>query len=220
MAVLFLVVPLYDDSKRQLAARYPDMNPAWNHMGSAIAAGIASDVICNPMFVVRTRLQTEALHSSGKQQTMVQTARALLHEAGGSPRIFWRGMTANMLGLSHVAVQFPVYEVLKKRFRGEEKHVSALDVLLASGLSKMTASLISYPHEVIRSRMMDSRERVKFVDTCRRIFVVEGWAGFYAGLPISMIRVIPNTCITFMSYEFLCRWSRQKIKEYRRGEVL
>ena len=74
-------------------------------MAAAIMAGTISDIVCNPMFVVRTRLQTEALHGTGEKQSMIQTARALLVESGGSPLIFWRGMTANLLGLSHVAVQ-------------------------------------------------------------------------------------------------------------------
>ena len=96
-------------------------------MGSAVLAGAVSDIVCNPMFVVRTRLQTEALHNmlgngaSGvasersKYSGILKTALSLYKEGG--PFIFWRGMTANLMGLSHVAVQFPVYEQLKKTLR-------------------------------------------------------------------------------------------------------
>lgn len=42
---------------------------------------------------------------------------------------------------------------------------------------------------------MDARTRVGFIETCRRVYAGEGAAGFYAGLPITLIRVIPNTCI-------------------------
>ena len=182
-------------------------------MSSAVMSGIVSDIVCNPMFVVRTRLQTESLHGT-HGHGIIQTTKALYQEGG--PLIFWRGMTANMLGLSHVAVQFPVYEKLKKTLRGPHKrHESALDLVFASGLSKMSASLLTYPHEVIRSRMMDSRQRVGFWQTCRTIHRTGGWLEFYAGLPISLIRVIPNTCITFMTYELLSRWARGKIKDYR-----
>jgi solute carrier family 25 folate transporter 32 len=187
-------------------------------------AGGISDVICNPMFVVRTRLQTEALHdivergvgqASGVRRPtgMIQTAKSLYSEGG--PLVFWRGMTANLMGLSHAAIQFPVYEQLKKTFRHDKEHESALDLLLASGLSKMTASMISYPHEVIRSRMMDARAGMGFVQTCQSIYTQEGMVGFYAGLPVSMIRVIPNTCITFLTYELILRYARTKIREHR-----
>ena len=60
---------------------------------------------------------------------------------------------------------------------------------------------------------MDARTRVGFVETCRRIYAGEGMAGFYAGLPITLIRVIPNTCITFVTYELFLRWAREKLQE-------
>jgi solute carrier family 25 folate transporter 32 len=148
-------------------------------------------------------------------------------------------MTANLLGLSHVAIQFPLYEQLKVQLRGPHKpHESPTDLLLASSLSKMMASLVSYPHEVIRSRMMDSREvrhhqpspqhpplptavttttvtTTTFTGTCRSIYQAEGVRGFYAGLPISLVRVIPNTCVTFVTYELLLRWCTRQRERHR-----
>jgi solute carrier family 25 folate transporter 32 len=211
--------PLYDDFKRTWTEKHPDVSPTWIHMGSAVGAGVISDVICNPMFVVRTRLQTEALHSimpvdAGsvpKKMSMLATARSLYHEGG--PLIFWRGMTANLMGLSHVGVQFPLYEKFKKSLRQHKTHESALDLLLASGASKMMASLLTYPHEVIRSRMMDSRTQVGFVETCQRIYTTQGFSGFYAGLPVTLIRVIPNTCITFVTYELFLRLSKNSSRK-------
>lgn len=186
-------------------------------MGSAVASGAVADIVCNPMFIVRTRLQTEALHG-GHEHTMISTTKALYAEGG--ILVFWRGMTANLLGLSHVAIQFPAYEFLKQHawFRNDpnSSSVSSSGILMASALSKMTASMISYPHEVVRSRMMDSRSRPKFIETCQHIYAREGWMGFYSGLPVSMIRVLPNTCMTFLTYELFCEWSRVQLKEYRR----
>jgi len=71
--------------------------------------------------------------------------------------------------------------------------------------------------------MMDARSGtgVSFVKTCRRIYAVEGMAGFYAGLPVSLIRVIPNTCMTtFVTYELLLRWARTKIDQDRRRPII
>jgi solute carrier family 25 folate transporter 32 len=100
---------------------------------------------------------------------------------------------------------------LKARARSNKSNESALDLLLASFLSKTSASLITYPHEVVRSRMMDSRSGSKVFQMATRIYEREGWMGFYSGLHISLIRVIPNCCITFMSYELLLRFAREKI---------
>ena len=112
--------PLYDDCKRRWLVHSPNTNPSIVHCGSAVMAGAVSDILCNPMFVVRTRLQTDALHhhhsntviaeggtkllrrSSSSSPGILRTIRALYQEGGGIA-IFWRGMTANLMGLSHVA---------------------------------------------------------------------------------------------------------------------
>lgn len=80
-----------------------------------MAAGAAADIVCNPLFLVRTRIQTEALHyferppSERVPHGVLKTVKAVYAE-GGIPA-FWRGLTASLLGLGHVAIQFPVYEV-------------------------------------------------------------------------------------------------------------
>jgi solute carrier family 25 (mitochondrial folate transporter), member 32 len=207
----FYPVSFYDYFKRTWSRRFPEQNLSLVHLGSAITAGAISDLLCNPMFVVRTRLQTESLHrnvnnpevSGLTQRTIVQTIQLLFAEGGFF--IFWRGMSANLLGLSHVAIQFPLYEKLKKILivNKNERQATTVQLLLASGISKMSASLLTYPHEVIRSRMMDIRsiQGIGFFETCRRIYVSEGIVGFYAGLSVSLLRVIPNTMLTFLVYE-------------------
>ena len=214
--------PIYDETKYQVTQRFPNCNPSLVHCGSAVFTGAIADLICNPLFVIRTRLQTQALHNVAEglhlKSGMWQTARELYQTHG--PAIFWRGMTANMIGLSHVAVQFPAYEQLKlfARQRRPENKETALDLLLASFLAKMTASLLTYPHEVLRSRMMDSRASIAptLRGTAWKIWNKEGIGGFYTGLPVTLIRVIPNCCITFLTYELLLRWSQEQIKVYRK----
>ena len=49
------------------------------------------------MFVVRTRLQTEALHQPAHRMSSIAAVTKELYRDGGL-RIFWRGMTANLIG--------------------------------------------------------------------------------------------------------------------------
>jgi solute carrier family 25 folate transporter 32 len=217
-----LYFPLYEKLKSHLlecTQPYGDNGPnhhALIHLTSAISAGAVADILCNPMFVIRTRMQTEALHyfqmpeGDRKPHSILQTVRGLYKE-GGVP-MFWRGLTASLLGLGHVGIQFPLYERFKAeaRRRSVDGEESPLDLLLASGLSKMMAAMITYPHEVVRSRMMDARgDAVRGVfGTLRHIVRTEGYSGLYVGLRVSLVRVVPNCCVTFVSYELIARWVR------------
>lgn len=229
--------PLYEETKYTVATHFPRLDPSVVHCGSAVLTGAVADVVCNPLFVIRTRIQTQALHQLVEQQqqqigsirshttttktpTMVQTALELYHSSNHGMRIFWRGMSANLMGLSHVAIQFPTYEYFKSlaRDKRQDRRESVTDLLLASGAAKMCASLISYPHEVLRSRMMDSRATTAptLVGTLQTILAQEGWKGLYRGLPVTLLRVIPNCCITFLTYEYLKRWSQDQLASMRR----
>lgn len=85
---------------------------------------------------------------------------------------FYSGLTPALLGLTHVAVQFPAYEYLKTRFTGQgmggaaeasaqnDGHGQWFGVLCASICSKILASSATYPHEVIRTRLQTQRRPV------------------------------------------------------------
>lgn len=77
-------------------------------------------------------------------------------------RSFYSGLTPALLGLTHVAIQFPLYEVLKARFTGigvgiketeEDQSHHFYGLALAVFLSKVCASTATYPHEVVRTRL-------------------------------------------------------------------
>ena len=195
--------------------------PPLVHMSAAILSGAYADFFCNPMFIVRTRMQTEALHylempmKERKPHGIIQTVKSLYNEGG--IRIFWRGFAASLLGLSHVAIQFPTYEFFKAeaRERSLTNEESALDLLFASGISKMIATSLTYPHEVVRSRMMDQRGdhtmQKGLIETFKRIIQNEGVGAMYSGVSVSLVRVVPNCCITFMTYELILRWVKSEM---------
>ena len=93
--------------------------------------------------------------------------------------------------------------------RNQDSILSAFDLLVTSGCAKMCALLLTYPHEVLRSRMMDLRAMLAptLIGTFCSIVTLEGFAGVYLGLPVALLRVVPNCCITFVSYEYLLQYS-------------
>lgn len=62
----------------------------------------------------------------------------------------YRGLAPSLLGISHVAVQFPLYEKFKLLFSANQMDYqhSSLQIIVASAASKIIASSVTYPHEV------------------------------------------------------------------------
>ena len=77
-------------------------------------------------------------------------------------RVFYSGLGPALLGLTHVAIQFPLYEFLKQRFTGlsmgentthPDDSTHYLGISAATFLSKVAATSATYPHEVLRTRL-------------------------------------------------------------------
>jgi len=196
--------PGLDPEAARRAARH---HPAV-HCAAACGAGGATLLVTNPLWVVKTRLQTQHLglalgsfsSSSGKKSNSAAsnssgtgngkrvlykgTADALRRIAreegvGG----LWAGALPSLVGVAHVAVQFPLYERFKalladaRRSERRKKRLSekggedlnetendddendgtdtlpASSLVVASAASKAVASSLTYPHEVVRSHM-------------------------------------------------------------------
>lgn len=124
-------------------------------------------MVTNPIWVIKTRLMSQVSRRSTAQdakppwhyRNTFDAARKMYRTEGILS--FYSGLTPALLGLTHVAVQFPAYEYLKTKFTGRGMGVQGdddnkshwLGILSASVLSKILASSATYPHEVIRTRL-------------------------------------------------------------------
>ncbi|THH08332.1 hypothetical protein EW146_g9031 [Bondarzewia mesenterica] len=210
------------------------------HILSAMCAGATSTICTNPLWVIKTRfmvriylgfflvslgigsnlifprLQTQSRDEVRYRHTL-DAAITIFRTEGISA--FYRGLIPSLLGITHVAVQFPLYEQLKLIAQRHNPNgpLPSHTILLCSALAKMTASVTTYPHEVVRTRMQTLRlpiiqndertirGRVGIVRTVRKIITREGWRGLYKGLSINLIRTVPNSAVTMLTYELLMR---------------
>ncbi|MGK3744488.1 MAG: hypothetical protein ACI90V_011348, partial [Bacillariaceae sp.] len=44
--------------------------------------------------------------------------------------------------------------------------------------------------------------------TAKHIYMKEGIKGYYNGLSVTLLRVVPNCCVTFLSYELILKYSK------------
>lgn len=87
---------------------------------------------------------------------------------------------------------------------GEARELSNIDYLGLSSLSKLFSGSITYPYQVIRSRLQTYDAHLLYrgvTDAVIKIWAREGFVGFYKGLGPNLFRVLPSTWVTFLVYE-------------------
>lgn len=90
------------------------------------------------------------------------------------------------------------------------RELSPAEITAFGALSKLAASVATYPSQVLRSRLqqrMDARalQYTGVADVIRKTLQREGLGGFYKGLVPNVLRVMPQSALTFLVYESVMR---------------
>lgn len=168
-------------------------------------AGILTAVCTNPIWVIKTRMLSTGRNTPGAYRGISHGASEIMRTEGIAG--FYRGLIPSLFGVSHGAIQFMAYEQLKY-YRGSQiggrSELSNFDYLYLSASSKIFAGSITYPYQVVRSRLQtyDASAAYRSArDVVTQIWIREGVSGFYKGLLPNVVRVLPTTCVTFLVYE-------------------
>lgn len=154
---------VYDRSREYF---YESTDSWWLSRGYAsISAGACSTIATNPIWVIKTRLMSQSTKSNSEgfrapwQYSSTWDAARKMYKTEGI-RSFYSGLSPALLGLTHVAIQFPLYEYLKMAITGygigehpDNGTSHWIGISFATFLSKICASTVTYPHEVLRTRL-------------------------------------------------------------------
>ena len=213
----------YGNGKRIISERFNNGEEnAWVHLCAAAIAGIATGTATNPIWLVKTRLQ---LDKSNAEKTGTQAIRQYKNsfdcvrqtvQAEGI-RGLYRGLSASYLGVSESTLQWVLYEQMKLYLSNRKDKLDAAGRnrtlwdrtvewngrIAAAGSAKLFAAVITYPHEVVRTRLRQAPlqdghlKYTGLVQCFTAIFKEEGMAALYGGLTPHLLRVVPSAAIMF-----------------------
>jgi len=200
--------PCYDYAKSSIASSSGSgADSSFVHISAAGLSGLLTDVVTNPLWVVRTRMATQALLAEQPlYRSMTHAFRKIARDEG--VLAFFSGLRASLLGLSHIMIQFPLYERLKADFATSHDGLELRYVIAASATSKLIASTITYPHEVLRARLQFDQGHALYSglgDVLREVLQKDGALGLWQGFSLNIVRTIPQCIVTFTLYETLSK---------------
>ncbi|KZV88195.1 mitochondrial carrier protein RIM2 [Exidia glandulosa HHB12029] len=207
----------YGNGKQIIAQRFNDgRESTLVHLGAAAIAGVTTATCTNPIWVVKTRMQLSASRGQSEQyrNALDCVLRIMRHEG---IRGMYKGLSASYLGVAEGTIQWVLYERLKglnTRVEGRGPVAEWAGMLGSAGTAKCVASLITYPHEVIRTRLRQPVSPggiVKYsglLQTLRLVIAEEGAKALYGGLSAHLMRVVPNAAVMYSIYEGVLRWNK------------
>jgi solute carrier family 25, member 33/36 len=113
----------------------------------------------NPVWMIRTRYQILGNSALGQRtyKNYMELVKLIWKEEG--PLGFYKGLTASYFGCVEGAVQWITYEQLVRGIKDQkgvvDKKMESLKLFGAAAASKFVAICLTYPHEVVRTRLRE-----------------------------------------------------------------
>jgi len=210
---------------------------AGNYLLCSAQASAVTAIMTNPLWLVRVRIFTTPPNSPTAYRGVVHGLSSIVRTDGYIG--LFRGTSLALVGVSNGAIQFMGYEKMKrwgferkrKQFKKSGRawtpdvdKLSNTSYTIMSGASKLMALALTYPYQVIRSRIQNNATTDLYPTipaTIKRTWQGEGIRGFYRGLGTNLIRVLPGTCVTFVVYEnlsWLFRSTAAKRDQFRQSK--
>ncbi|XP_032684722.1 mitochondrial basic amino acids transporter-like [Odontomachus brunneus] len=190
-AVNAIVFGVYGHTQRHLSE--PDRLSTCFLAGAS--AGLAQTPVSSPIELAKTRLQLQS-STRGNSQGPMQCLKKIYRREGCRGVFKGLGITFLREGPSY-GVYFVTYEVLTRT--SSKQPISTFHMLVAGGLAGSASWVISYPVDVIKSRIQaESGNRYSSAWDCLRKSVrAEGYTCLFRGLNSTILRAFPTNAATF-----------------------
>lgn len=125
---------------------------------------------------------------------------------------FYRGFSITILGMiPYSGTSFLAWDSFRAYvYHRGRKTPGRVDNLVIGAMSGVLGQTVSYPFEVVRRRMqiggLTQPDRwMSWGETVKSVWKSGGWRGFYVGLSIGYMKVVPMTAISYAVWEEMKR---------------
>uniref|UniRef100_A0A3Q3X3H6 Uncharacterized protein n=1 Tax=Mola mola TaxID=94237 RepID=A0A3Q3X3H6_MOLML len=183
-----------------------------------MAAGVVNVLVTTPLWVVNTRLKLQGskfrnadirpTNYTGIWDAFVQILR---DEGLGA---LWNGTFPSLLLVLNPAIQFMIYEGLKRQLRrGLPRELSSVEFFIIGAVAKAVATIVTYPLQTIQSilrfgQFNESKDKSKLLSSLRSIKCLlvnrvrkYGMAGLFKGLEAKLLQTVLTAALMFLLYE-------------------
>ncbi|XP_014470281.1 PREDICTED: mitochondrial thiamine pyrophosphate carrier-like [Dinoponera quadriceps] len=179
-----------------------------NHAIAGAASGCLTRFICQPLDVIKIRLQLQvepiSTHYNSKYRSISQTFWLILREERMSA--LWKGhIPAQSLSVVYGMTQFYSYNIFIKMLQipKTERWKHLREFIAGAGAGSL-AIIISFPFDTVRTRLIaqSSNNQVYngVLHSCSSILRQESPRVFYFGLLPTLLQIAPHSGLQFMFY--------------------
>lgn len=166
---------------------------ALNDLMIGLVAGSINVLLTSPLWVVNTRIKVKENSYNGLFDGLIEIAKK------EGVKGLWSGVFPSLLLVSNPAIQFMVYESLKRNFLSNNK-MDNYSVFLMGAVAKAIATTLTYPMQLIQQRLRAGTSLKPLYKDCKSNPLV-----MFRGLEAKLLQTVMTAALMFAIYEKVVR---------------
>jgi len=181
-------------------------------------AGIVNSLLTTPLWVANTRLKLQGVkrrNESDEKHTHHRGLLATVYHIAKQEGVLalWRGIQTSFLLSANPAIQFTIYESIKRFVHifkqdkmGNIRETKSSEYFIMGGVAKAIATIITYPLQLAQCRLRASQDNLLkhnkgMFHMLLQILKEKGVIGLYKGLEAKLIQTVLTAALMFLVYE-------------------
>lgn len=179
-------------------------------------SGVVNVLTTTPFWVVNSRLKMKGLNGNRDDETskysnLIEGLMYIAQVEGWQG--LWAGAIPSLMLVCNPALQFMMYESLKRRIVNIDGHPSAITFFMIGALSKTFATVITYPLQLIQTKLRHGKStesklpsNAGVIQMLLHIVKTSGVEGLFRGLEAKIWQTVLTAALMFATYEKIAKF--------------